>query len=111
MAALGGNVSIGTTATLIFEVVDGTTYAEQAYTRTSNPQIFKSGFPVPFLLVFPSSGTIYLGGSGVTSSSTGIGCAIVCASQIIPYNCPSGDSLYGIVASSTATLNFLVMGQ
>ena len=111
MAAIGQVVTVTTAATLIFEVVDGVTYA-----GLSNPaaNVFKAesaNDPLPILLLFPNS-TIYLGGSTVTSSSTGVG-ALCDGTRLssLSYNCVGGDSLYGIVASSTANIQILVLRQ
>lgn len=110
MAALGQVVTVGSTATLIFEVVDAITYAGLT-SPASN--VFKSGdenVPLPLLLVFSVTNTIYLGGSGVTSSSTGIG-ALATGVVSLTYNCVGGDSLYGIVASSTQPVQLLALRQ
>jgi hypothetical protein len=110
MAAIGQVVSVGTTATLIFEVIDRYTYD----TLTSPAEnVFCAGDPtdlIPLLVVIPSGATVYLGGSGVTSSSTTEGCPIVGPSTIA-FNSWASDSLYGVVASSTATVGLLCMRQ
>ena len=75
MAALGQVVTVGTSPTLVFSVVDGITYESQGYTPEANPNVFESGdnnSPLPLLLVFSSDNTIYLGGSTVTASGAGI---------------------------------------
>jgi|HubBroStandDraft_6_1064221.scaffolds.fasta_scaffold00184_42 hypothetical protein len=111
MAAKGQVITVGTTPTLLFQCVTGFDYA--ALTSPA-ANVFKSGTPddpVPFMLIMPASGLLYLGGSGVTSSSTGIGALVTCASQIIYYNSAAPDSLYGIVASSTLAVQLLTMRQ
>ena len=111
MAAIGSQVSVTTAATLIFQCVDSTTYANAGYTRAGNPQIFvegAAGDPLPLLLAFPT-GTIFLGGSGVTAASTGIGAAIA-GPYTLAYNVIGGDSLYGI-AGSTLVVSVLAMRQ
>ena len=113
MAANGQLVTIGTTATLIFEVVDGVTYETNGYTRAANPTIFVSGdenVPLPILMVFSVTNTIYCGGSGVTTSDGTIG-ALMTGVVSLTYNCVGGDSLYGIVASSTQPVQLLVLRQ
>jgi hypothetical protein len=110
MAAVGQVVTVNTTATLIFQVVD-----EQTYAGLTSPaaNIFKAGTPgdvLPILLVFPASTSIFLGGSGVTASSTGVGANINGVTSL-SYNCVGGDSLYGIVATSTAAIQLLVLRQ
>jgi hypothetical protein len=110
MAANGQVVSVGATATLIFQVLDG-----NAYNALVSPaaNIFKCGTnndPLPILLIFASTNTIYLGGSGVTSSSTGIG-ALATGITTLTYNAVGDDSLYGIVASSTQAVQLLVLRQ
>jgi hypothetical protein len=113
MAANGQVVTVGATPTLIYSVVDGPTYIANGYTAAANPTIFRAGdenAPLPLLLVFSSTNTIYLGGSGVTASSTGIG-ALMTGVVTLTYNCVGGDSLYGIVSSSTQAIQLLVLRQ
>lgn len=113
MAALGQVVSVTTSATLLFMVVDGPTYAQQGYTRAANPTIFTPGTandPLPILLLFTTADTVYLGGSNVTSSSTHIGAAITGVPSL-SYNCVGGDSLYGIVGTGTSAVQLLVLRQ
>ena len=112
MSAIGSQVSVGTSATLLFQCMDTDTYKAGGYTRAANPEIFiagSAGDPLPLLICLPT-GTIFLGGSGVTSSSTGIGCAVA-GPYTFAYNAVGGDSLYGVVASSTATVSVLAMRQ
>jgi hypothetical protein len=77
-------VSVGTTATLI-----GTFEGTQTGVLISNP----------------AGQTVYLGGSGVTTS-TGFP---VAASTVltVPTNGGVGCQLYGVVTSSTATVSYL----
>jgi hypothetical protein len=79
----GAQVSVGTSATLIAAAdADGSSVA----------------------VTLPSSATatVYLGGSGVTTSGYGLptGCSVT-------IDLDSGESLYGIVASGTQTVHTL----
>jgi hypothetical protein len=110
MAAVGQEVSVGTSATLIFECVDAVTWAALSSPAANVFQSRNATEPLPLLISIPTGSTVYLGGSGVTSSSTGVGCPIV-GPALIPYNATGGDSLYGVVASSTATVGLLALTQ
>ena len=106
-------MTVGTSPTLIFSIVDGITYAAQGYTEEANPNIFKSGTdndPLPLLLIFPASTDIYLGGSDVATSGDEQG-ANINGVPSLAYNAVGGDSLYGIVGSSTATIQLLALRQ
>lgn len=106
-------MTLSTAATLLFEIVDGVTYANEGYTQASNPTIFKSGAsndPLPILMIFPASPNIFLGGSNVTNTGATIG-ALVPASAVIPYNAVAGDSLYAVAASATPAVQLLVLRQ
>lgn len=110
MAAVGQAITVGTTPTLIFEVLD-----PQSYAALSSPaaNIFRCGTAtdtLPILLVFPASTSIFLGGSTVTASGAGVGANINGVTSLA-YNCTGGDSLYGIVAASTASIQLLVLRQ
>jgi|SRR5208282_5712105 len=110
MAAVGQVVTVGATPTLIFEVLDPITY-EGLTSPAAN--IFKSGTnndPLPLELIFVSTNTIYLGGSGVTASGAGIG-ALATGIVSLSYNVIGNDSLYGIVASSTQAVQLLAFRQ
>lgn len=110
MAANGQVITIGTTATLIFECVDGVTY-DGLTSPAAN--VFRSGdenTPLPILMIFSVTNTIYLGGSTVTSSGGTIG-ALATGIVGLPYNCVGGDSLYGVVNSSTQPVQLLVLRQ
>jgi hypothetical protein len=107
MAAVGQTISVGTTPTLLFEVLSST-----EYNKLSSPaaNIFPTGTPgdpLPILLVFLSANTIYCGGSGVTTSAGALMTGVVTLS----YNAVGGDSLYGVVASSTQSVQLLVLRQ
>jgi hypothetical protein len=107
MAANGQTISVGATATLIYQTLD-----VNAYNALSSPaaNIFKCGdenVPLPILLVFSVTNTIYCGGSAVTTSAGALMTGVVTMS----YNCIGGDSLYGIVASSTQPVQLLVLRQ
>jgi len=115
MAAIGQSITVGTSATLVFQVVDATTYAANGYTPSANPNIFKAGdvnAPIPLWVILPTGTTpptFYFGGSTVTTT-TG---AAVSGSQIssFAYNVVGDDSLYACVASGTATLQLLALRQ
>jgi hypothetical protein len=107
MASVGQQITVTTSATLIFEVIDAATYD-----TLSNPaaNIFRArepSDPLPLLLTFPAGATVLLGGSGVTS---GTGCPLV-GPAMLPYNVTASDSLYGIVGSSTAVVGVLAQRQ
>lgn len=107
MAALGQIVSVGNTATLIYQVVDGVTYSTLTSPGTN---VFKSGTPndpIPLLIVFPATATVYCGGSGVTSG-TGV---LMPAGYTFIYNVVGGDSLYGITASGSQNVQILALRQ
>lgn len=112
MASVGQNVTVTTSPTLVFEFIDGFTYKGLTSPASNIFVASTPNDPVPIMVVLPASGTIYFGGAGVTSSSTGIGAALT-SSQVpsIIYNCIGGDSLYAIVASSTAVLQLLTFRQ
>lgn len=113
MAAVGQLVSVGTSATLIFEAIDTTTYLANGYTPGANPTIFQAkepADPLPIYIAVPSGSTVYFGGSAVTSSGGTEGCPVV-GPNVLEYNAVAGDSLYGVVASSTANVGLLVMRQ
>jgi len=60
------------------------------------------------LIQNPSGGnTVYLGGTGVTSSDYGY---ILLAGTDMSVDLQNGESFYGIVASSTQTVNVLYQG-
>jgi hypothetical protein len=112
MAAIGQSITVGTSATLVFQVVDATTYAANGYTTSANPNIFKTAdvnAPIPLWVIIPSTATVAFGGSTVTTT-TG---AVVAGSQIssFAYNVVGNDSLYACVASGTATLQLLALRQ
>ena len=110
MSAFGTVIVIGTTPTLLFEVVDGITYLANGYTRAANPEIFLAGdvnAPLPIVLALPSASTIYLGGSTVT---TGTGAPFTGISALT-FNVVGDDSLYGVVSTGTTNVSLLVMKQ
>jgi len=113
MAAIGQIVTIGTSATLVFEVIDQATYVANGYNRVSNPNIFTAhepSDPLPIYIAIPTGSTVYFGSSLVTSSDGTEGCPIV-GPNVLVYNVTGSDSLYGVVASSTAALGLLTMRQ
>jgi hypothetical protein len=122
MAAAGQLIVVADTPTLIFSVVDDVTYQTEGYTPAANPNIFKAAdanAPLPLLLIFATSGTVYLGGSAVAASGSGPpylrdapGVAITGATlPSLAYNCVGGDSLYGITASSTFAIQLFALRQ
>lgn len=107
MASIGQQITVGTTATLIFEVVDAATYE-----TLSNPaaNIFvarEPSDPLPLLLTFPAGATVFLGSVDVLDST---GCPLV-GPAMLPYNVTASDSLYGVVTSSTAAVGVLAQRQ
>ena len=113
MAATGQMVVIGTTATLVYQMVTEDAYKAAGYTPTGNPNTFiagASGDPLPLLIILPSTATIFFGGSGVTHTGAGIGAAITGVGSIA-YNAVGGDSLYACVASATQTISILALRQ
>ena len=110
MAALGMPITVGTSATLLFEVID-----EPTYNALSNPAAnilpaHEAGDSLPILLSFPSGSTVYLGGSDVTASSTDEGCAVF-GPTTVAYNAVGSDSLYAVVGSSTVAVGVLFLRQ
>ena len=89
MALAHERVSIGTTATLLssnFAGKDGQTVSVQ------NPS---------------STVTVFLGGEGVTTTSYGFALGI---NSDMSIDLQNGETLYGVVASSTLTVNVLRQG-
>jgi hypothetical protein len=113
MAANGQVVTLGTSATLLFMVVDKETYVANGYSKVSNPNIFissSSNDPLPLLMAFPATPNIFIGGSGVTNTGAGVG-FLVPASYTLAYNVVGGDSLYAVAASGTPAVQLLVLRQ
>ena len=113
----GTSITVG--AILLFELFDGVTWATMLANTTASPafplcpQYLKEGTfndNLPLLVILPSAATIFLGGHGVTSSSTGIGAACTGIAGI-PYNAVGGDSLYAVVTTSTQTVSLLALRQ
>ena len=110
MASIGQQVTVLTTPTLIFQCVDAITYIDNGYTRAANPTVFIEGAGsdlLPLLLGFPTTPTVYLGGSTVTAL-TG---ASFPGLPALAYNCHGGDSLYGIVSAGSAVVSVLAQRQ
>ena len=99
MSARGVPVSVGTTPTLIYEVIDAATYAELGYNPTDNPNVFTNG---------TATDSVYLGGADVATTDTG---ALFTGIPALAYNVVGSDSLYGIVASGTSTVSVLALRQ
>lgn len=110
MAALGQEVSVATTATLIFECVDAVTYAGLTSPAANIFQSRNAAEPLPLLIAIPTGGTVYLGGSTVTNTGATVGCPIV-GPQTITYNAIGGDSLYGAASTGTVTVGLLALTQ
>jgi hypothetical protein len=109
MACTPFKITVGTTATLIFECIDGLTY-DGLTSPAAN--ILKCGTgtdPVPLLIILPTTGTVYFGGSTVTSS-TGVGFAASTLASFMINNI-GGDSLYAAVASGTAIVQMMAFRQ
>jgi len=103
MAATADIVAVGTTATLLWQTTSGVS-PDPAVAPAS--QIFWAGTPNdprPILVRNVSAVTVYLGGSAVTTS-TG---EELLAGEAVPYNVVGNDSLYAVVASSTANVAVL----
>lgn len=100
---------------LVFQLFDGVVWSKLEANKSTFPilpQYFLTGSentPVPLLVVIPAS-AVYFGGAGVTSSSTGIG-ANLDGVPSFSYNAIGGDSLFAVVASSTASLQVLALRQ
>lgn len=89
MALSHGIVSVGTTATLLSASTSG-----------------RDGQTV--LIQNPSAGaTVYLGGSGVTTSSYGYS---LTGGTAFTIELQDGEALYGVVASSTQNVSVLRQG-
>ena len=114
--ATNASVTITLGAVLLFQVFDGIVWQTMQATSATYPllpQYFLGGdvnAPLPVLLMLPSASTIYLGGSNVTSSSTHIGC-LTTGLTSLAYNCVGDDSLFAVIASSTAAVNILTLRQ
>lgn len=80
-----GQASVGTTATKILTTGPNPSYAVAIY----------------------SSATVYVGGSGVTTTT---GLEIPASTVVtLPSTGSEEDSLYGVVSSSTATVSYLTI--
>ena len=89
MALTHGIVSVGTTATLLSAVESG-----------------RDGQTV--LVQNPSGGVnVYLGGTGVTTASYGY---LIVAGSAFAIDLQTGESLYGVVASSTQSVSVIRQG-
>lgn len=91
MAIAHARISVGTTATLLEQARAGDPTGELVLVQ--NPDAAK---------------TVYVGGPGVTTSAYGhaLGPAAVLS---LPLD--SGEAVYGVVATGTATVNVLIQGQ
>lgn len=89
MAMSASTVSVGTSATLIYSVPTTTALGSS------------------LLVANTGAATVFVGDSGVT---TGAGFPVN-AGQQVSIGLTGGESLYGIVASGTVTVNLLVQGK
>lgn len=113
MGARGQQITIGTTPTLIFRMVDEDTYKANGYTQAANPNIFIAGSAsdeLPLLLMFTTADTVYLGGALVAPSGSSAG-AKTTGLGSLAYNAHGGDSLYAVTASGSSTISLLAMRQ
>lgn len=102
----GQIVSVGTSATLLYQTVDGETWATLTGTnifvaRTPND-------PLTLTLVLPASASLYFGGSSVTTSN---GAEITVGSGgplLIPVSLVGSASLYAVVSSSSVSVGVIV---
>jgi len=106
MAAVGQTVTVTTSPTLIFEVID-----EPTYNKISNPaaNIFpahEAGDALPIMISLPSGATVYFGGSAVDTT----GCAIF-GPTTMAYNAVGSDSLYAVISGSNVGVGLLVLRQ
>jgi hypothetical protein len=97
MASASRVVSVGTTATLLWQTTSGVSPDPAVSVSTG---IFWAGTPDdprPILVRNTGAATVYLGGSAV-ATATGLE---LLTGESIPYNVVGNDSLYAVVASST----------
>lgn len=62
------------------------------------------------LLANGSGAVVYLGGPGVTSSGANMGVPVAASTTVTVPISGAGDALYGIVASTSTTVTYLVPG-
>jgi hypothetical protein len=110
MAAVGQIVSVGTTATLVFKAIDSYTYETLTSPAANIFQAKEPADTLPIYISVPTGSTVYFGGSGVTATGSTEGCPVV-GPNVLEYNAVASDSLYGVVASGSASLGLLVMRQ
>lgn len=116
--ATATNASLSATlgGVLLFQTFVGETWAAMQATSSTFPllpQYFLCGdqqIALPLLIILPTASTLYLGGIGVTSSSTGIGAAVT-SIPTIAENVIGEDSLFAVIASSTAIVSLLAQRQ
>jgi hypothetical protein len=94
MAINGTRVTVGTTATLLTP------------TGFTNP-ISSNQQGISLLVQNPSSVTVFIGGSDVTTTGYGFALAV---NQSIAVDLQSDELLYAVVASGTQTVNVLRQG-
>ena len=90
MALAHSRVSVGTTATTLGSARDGDPTGVNILIQ--NPD---------------ASVTVYIGGAGVTTSSYGFA---LLAGQVLSLPLHRGEVVYGVVATSTLTVNVLTEG-
>lgn len=110
MGAQGTVVNVGTTPTLIFEVVDAATYGTYENPPDNVFVAQTSGDELPILMIFNATSTIYLGGKNVSTTGANIG-ALSTGFVTLAYNVAGGDSLYGIVGAATQPVQLLTLKQ
>jgi len=95
MSLTAGSKSIGATAaTGVYAAANA--YASQGGQATLSAVITNG-----------ASGTVYLGGSGVTGASNGFGLA---ASATVMFQLRPFESLYAITATGSSTISYLISG-
>ena len=104
MGQVSAQISVTTSATLLWQTSTG----ESPDTAISGQVFRAAAFPqsLPILVVNQGTGSIYVGGSAVTTS-TG---TLVVAGGSFTYNVTGNDSMYA-VAGSTQTVGVCVGGQ
>ena len=106
MAAEGQTITVTTGATLVFEVIDETTYNQRVNPADNVFPAHEAGDSLPILISLPSGSTVYFGGSDVDTTN----CAIF-GPTTLAYNAVGSDSLYACTGSSTVALGLLVLRQ
>jgi hypothetical protein len=106
MAAIGQTISVTTSPTLIFEVIDERTYNTLVSPATNIFPAHEAGDALPIMISLPSGSTVYFGGSAVDTT----GCAIF-GPTTMAYNAVGSDSLYAVITGSDVGVGLLVLRQ